>query len=115
MGAAEEAAAAMVSLTGEELEGFAKPATVLKNVEKLHARVTEKAAVVREVLKEQQKVLAELKTQTGGTAEAKKQFASISQKLQECLAKTLKANNIVKAKCTTLVTAKLDPAAEGIR
>jgi len=113
--AAEEAAAAMVSLTGEELEGFAKPATVLKNVEKLHARVTEKAAVVREVLKEQQKVLAELKTQTGGTAEAKKQFASISQKLQEFVGKTSKANSIVKVKCASLVTAKLDPAAEGIR
>merc|ERR1712232_558713 len=97
--AAEETAAAMVSLTGEELEAFEKPATVLKNVEKLHARVTEKAAGVREALKEQQKVLAELKTQTGGTAEAKKQFASISQKLQEFVGKASKASSIVKAKC----------------
>merc|ERR1711935_863415 len=106
---------AMVSLTGEELEAFAKPATALKNVEKLHARVTEKAAGVREALKEQQKVLAELKAQTGGTAEAKKQFASISHKLQEFIGKASKANSMVKAKCAALVTAKLDPVAEGIR
>jgi len=113
--AAEEAAAAMVSLAGEELEAFASPATVLENVEKINAVVTTKAAKVRDALKEQQTAVAELKAQTGGTAEAKKQFAIISQKLNECISKASKANNTVKAKCASLVKAKLDPAAEGIR
>jgi len=113
--AAADAAAPMIALTGEALEAFETPASVVEAVEKHAAALTEKAAEVREAVKEQQKAVAEVTPATGGIAEARKQLAGISNRLQELVNKTKAMLPTLKGKCHLLVKAKLDPAAEGIR
>lgn len=113
--AGDEAAAPMISLAGEDLEKFAEPCTVLQNVEKQSGVVQEKAAEVRESVKEQQKAVGEVKPQTDGTREAQKQLKGITQKLHDVTSKAAKTASIVRTKCLNLVKSHLDPAAEAIR
>jgi len=112
---AEDAGASMVSLTGEELQAFATPASVLEAVTKFAASVTEKAVGVREAVKEQNKAASEVTPRTGGITEAQKQLKLIGSKVDELTRKTTQKMNILKGKCKTLVDAKLDVTSEGIR
>jgi len=105
----------MVSLSGEELQAFATPASVLEKVEKFAVSVTEKATEVREAVKEQTKAVSEVTPPTGGTNEAKKQLKAITLKVDELTRQTKQKLNILKNKCKTLVDAKFNAAAEGIR
>jgi hypothetical protein len=113
--ACEEAAAPMVSLNGEELKKFATPASVKEAVEKHAAAVKEKADAARESLKEQSESVNKVTPQTGGTAEAKKQLNAMKSKVQDLASKASTTNSKVQAKCKSLVSAKMEPTAEGIR
>jgi len=113
--AVEEAGAAMASLTGDELQAFATPASLVEKVEKLLAKVSEHATAARELIKEQVKAATEVSPQTGGTGEAKKQLKNLSLKTDEAARKSSKVLSILKSKCNLVVTAKLDSVSEGIR
>lgn len=112
--AAEETSAPIVTLTGEALEAFATPASVLEKMEELGAAVVEKAKEARETIKEKMKAAADA-PQTGGTGEAKKQLKQMMVKLEDAARKTQAKLAVVKGKCKALVDAKVEPTAEAIR
>jgi len=112
---AENAASSLVSLSGEELQAFATPASVLEVVEKASASSVEKVKELKEALKEQNKVVAEVSPQTGGTAEAKTQLRQIQAKVDEAAKKLQKLLATVKSKCGQIVNPKLDVASSAIR
>jgi len=112
---AEEAAAPMAALSADEAANFATPATLLEQLEKLDASFKEHATAARDAIKEQIKAAQEVKPPTGGTQEAAKQLKSMTLKVDECGRKVSKALAMVRTKCKGLVTAKLEPVAEGIR
>jgi hypothetical protein len=105
----------MVSLSGEELQAFATPGSVLDVVQKANTSLLEKVAEVKEALKEQNKVVAEVSPQTGGTAEAKTQLRQIQTQADSATGKTSKLLSTVKAKCTAILNPKLDVASSAIR
>jgi uncharacterized coiled-coil DUF342 family protein len=113
--AAEEAAAPLVSLTGDELAKFATPAAVLEAVEQHAAAVKEKAEAARESIKEQRKAATEATPQSGGTTEAKKQLGAMGSKLEEMASKAKKTVAVLAQKCKSLTTSKMDPVAVAIR
>jgi hypothetical protein len=113
--AAEDASAALTSLTGDELLAFKTPATVLEATEKASADVTEKAAATREACKEQSKAASEVAPPTGGTAEAKKQLKLLQNKVEEAVRKAAKCVATCKSNCTKIVAPQLDATAAAIR
>jgi hypothetical protein len=112
---AESAASSLVALSGDELEAFATPASVLEVVEKASSSIAEKVTEVKEAVKEQSKIVAEVSPQTGGTAEATKQLRQIQAKVDEASRKIAKLLGVVKSKCTAILNPKLDIASSAMR
>jgi len=113
--AADEAFAPMKTLSAEELKAFATPASVKDATEKLAASAKEKADALREAIKEQTQKVSEVKPQSGGTSEAKKQLKAMSLKCEEIERRMKQNKTTVTNKCNQLVSSLMDPVAEAIR
>lgn len=113
--AVEEAAAPMVSLSGDGLQSFATPASVAEKVDKLAAAVKESADAAREAIKEQTKAASEISPPTGGIALAKSTLKGLSAKVDKLAGEARKAQGVVSGKCKSLTAAKLEPVADALR
>lgn len=88
---AEEAAAPVIALSGDELQAFATPATVLAAVEKLATAVSEKSKEMKAAVKEQQTAVLAVTPKSGGTALAQQQLKDMTLKADEAHKKATKA------------------------
>jgi len=111
----EAAGAAIVSLTGEELEAFATPASVVAKVEKHYAATTEKATAAREAIKEQTKAVAAVAPQNGGTALAKTKLQELGRKVEDLAKKAPRLSGQVRSKVQAIVAPKMQTTADAIR
>jgi len=111
----EAAGAPMVALTGDELNAFATPASVLEEVKNSGDAAKDKASEAKSAIDEQLKAVMAVTPQTGGTAFAKTQLKSLSMKLQELNNKSSKIIGSISQKCKSVTAVKMEPAAAGLR
>lgn len=109
----EEAAAPMVSLQGAEREAFAKPASLLEEVEKLLAALRASATKAKADIKDKLAALPAPPTAPG--MRAKPELLKLQAKVEAQLRKSSLTVDAVRKACAAIVGSKLGAVATALR